>query len=312
VRGVDPATDPIREQVDLAASASPSAAAGPAPGSESSDAVPAPFEGASAGPPPVALGAELAERLGAELGEPLRLAVLGFRDGRPRFTFLSVRNAGSFRTGFSEFDRGWVVLDRARLSGALGNQGSALFELRIAEPSQATEVAAAVERVLGSRYLVSDWQDLNRELFTALRVQQWTLFLVLGLIVLVSTFNVASTLVVLVRERRREIGVLAAMGWKPAGLRRLFLAYGAVLGAVGIAVGLAVGAGAAWVLDTFHLIRFDAEVAAIYFISSVPFRLEGEDLAAIVVFALAINLLACLLPAWRAARLDPAAALRYE
>ena len=134
----------------------------------------------------------------------------------------------------------------------------------------------------------------------------------LGLIVLVSTFNVASTLVVLVRERQREIGVLAAMGWRPEFLRRLFMAYGMVLGSTGIFLGVASGAGAAWLLDTFRLIRFDADVAAIYFISSVPFRLQARDLGAVVLFALAINLLACWIPAWRAARLDPAMALRYE
>ena len=133
-----------------------------------------------------------------------------------------------------------------------------------------------------------------------------------GLIVLVSTFNVSSTLVVLVRERMRDIGLLGALGLRPGSLRLIFLLYAGFLGALGTLLGVAIGWGTSWVLTRFELIRFDAEVAAIYFISSVPFRLERGDLGAIVVFALAINLLACLLPAWRAARLDPAAALRYE
>jgi lipoprotein-releasing system permease protein len=273
---------------------------------------PAAAASGAAGPPWVALGADLAERLRIEVGAPLRLTVLAFREGRPRFSYATVRYAGSFHTGFSEFDRSWVVVDQSRLAATLGDLGGALWELRIADPARAPEVATAAEQLLGEHFLVSDWQDLNRELFAALAVQQWALFLMLGLIVLVSTFNVASTLVVLVRERRREIGVLAAMGFRPAALRRLFVLYGTVLGGIGIFLGVAGGGLAAWLLDTFRWIRFDAEVAAIYFISSVPFRLQARDLAAIVAFALVINGMACWIPAWRAARLDPAAALRYE
>jgi lipoprotein-releasing system permease protein len=143
-------------------------------------------------------------------------------------------------------------------------------------------------------------------------LQQIALFLVLGLIVLVSTFNVASTLVVLVRERMRDIGLLGALGLAPGSLRLIFLLYGGFLGGLGTLLGVAFGWGVSWVLTTFELIRFDSEVAAIYFIRSVPFRVEPEDLLAVVGFALLVTLLACLVPAWRAARIDPSSALRYE
>jgi lipoprotein-releasing system permease protein len=265
------------------------------------------------GIPGVALGSDLAARLAVHPGEVLRLVVLGFAGGTPHFRFQSVELRRTFSTGFAEFDRSWVLLERRRVQDLMGlADGADLLELSVADPAAAPRIADAASRILDPSYAVTDWQQLNHELFTALRVQQAALFVVLGLIVLVSTFNVASTLVVLVRERMRDIGVLGALGLAPSRLRLVFLTYGAILGGLGTMLGVAVGSSAAWALTTFRLIRFDSDVAAIYFISFVPFRVSGGDLGAVVGFALAVTLLACCVPAWRAARLDPSSALRYE
>ena len=269
----------------------------------------------AAGVPGALLGAELADRLGVAVGDRVRLVALGFdADGRPRFRFRSLRVGGTFSTGFAEFDGSWVVMDRRQVGALLGERGTMdLYEFTLSgDAADSTAARRAVEGVLGADYLVTDWQELNRELFTALKVQQIALFLVLGLIVLVSTFNVASTLVVLVRERMRDIGVLVALGLKPRALALIFLLYGGALGLVGTFLGVALGAGTAWFLTTYEVIRFDAEVAAIYFISSVPFRVEALDLAAVVGFSLVVTLGACVAPAVRATRVDPADALRYE
>jgi lipoprotein-releasing system permease protein len=267
------------------------------------------------GVPGMVLGAELAARLGVAAGERVRLVALGFGDGgRPRFRFQSLRVAATFETGFAEFDGSWALMDRALVNRLMGEQGAVdLYEFTLSDAaSDVARVGAEVRTLLEPDYLVTDWRQLNQELFTALEVQQYALFLALGLIVLVSTFNVASTLVVLVRERMRDLGVLLTLGFAPRSLRAAFLAYGALLGGAGTAIGVAVGVAASWTLTTFDLIRFDAEVAAIYFISSVPFRVEAADVAAVVVFSLAVTLAACILPSRRALRIDPAAALRYE
>jgi len=265
------------------------------------------------GVPGAVLGAELARTLGASEGEVLRLVVLGFDGGRPRFHYATVRVTGTFESGFAEFDRSWVALERHRLRALTGAEGSTdLVEIAIEDPGQAPEVVDRASAVLSTEYLVTDARNLNRSLFAALAMQQRILFLVLGLIVLVSTFNTASTLVVLVRERTRDIGVLATLGVPPGGLRAIFLVYGGLLGAAGTLIGVALGSTVAWAMTEFRLIRFGPDVAAIYFLSSVPFRVEAGDLLAIVAFTLAVTLLACILPALLAARIQPADALRYE
>jgi lipoprotein-releasing system permease protein len=265
------------------------------------------------GIPGAVLGEDLAERLQARPGDVLRLVALGFQDGRPRFHYQSLRVNGTFSTGFAEFDRSWVLLDRSRVESLMGGQASVdLQEFTVSDPNDAPRIGQAATRLLEPDFVVTDWRQLNRELFTALKLQQVALFLVLGLIVLVSTFNVASTLVVLVRERMRDIGLLGALGLRPGSLRLIFLLYAGFLGALGTLLGVAIGWGTSWVLTRFELIRFDSEVAAIYFIRSVPFRVELWYVVIIVVCTLGVTLLACFLPAWRAARVDPSSALRYE
>jgi len=259
------------------------------------------------------LGTGLAERLDVGEGDSVRLMVLGFHMGRPKFRYRQAQIAGTFATGFSEFDQSWLVTDRHELEIMLGKEmGSGMLEIVIEDPDRADLVTLHARDLLGGDYLVTSWRDLNRELFTALEVQQVALFFVLGLIVVVSTFNVASSLVVLVRERMRDIGVLAALGMSPAQLRWVFLLYGAGLGAFGSLCGVVAGSATAWMVTEFELIRFDPEMAAIYFISSVPFRVEVLDVTAVVIFTLVVTLLACWVPAQRAARVRPALALRYE
>jgi lipoprotein-releasing system permease protein len=261
----------------------------------------------------IVVGRDLLHSLSLEPGEVVRLLVLGARQGRPRFSYLTVTVTGTFASGLSEFDQRLVVLDRELLESLAGaTVGETIFEVLVADAAASSQVAERVRELLGPDYLIMDWPELNRELFTALEVQKLALFLLLGLIVVVSTFNVASSLLVLVRERTRDIGVLAAVGLSPQALRRLFLLYGGGLSLGGVVVGVALGGGAAWVMTRYELIRFDPELAAIYFLSSVPLDVRLVDLLAIAGFTFAVTLLACWLPARRLGRIQPASALRAE
>ncbi|HEV7516363.1 MAG TPA: ABC transporter permease, partial [Thermoanaerobaculia bacterium] len=178
------------------------------------------------GIPRTVLGADLAQRLGVRPGDTLRLVALGFAGERPRFRYQSLKLAGTFKTGFAEFDRTWVLLDRPLVEGMIGGEVAVdLLELTLRDPAAAPQTAEKVSALLAPDFVVTDWQQMNRELFTALQFQQVVLFFVLLLIVAVSTFNIASTLVVLVRERMRDIGLLGALGLRPALLRSVFLVY---------------------------------------------------------------------------------------
>jgi lipoprotein-releasing system permease protein len=259
----------------------------------------------------VVLGADLARSLGVKPDERLRLVVVTMGERQPKFVYRTVRFAGTFDSGFAEFDQAWGVAARA-LVEELAPDAVESIEIALAEPSRATEVAEEIRAVAPEGSIVTDWKELNRELFAALRLQQLALFLLLGLIVLVSTFNVASTLVVLVRERLRDLGVLAALGLSPAKLRNVFLLYGGALGLAGVALGLLFAFAIAWVADRFELIRFGPDVASIYFLRAVPFRLSLESAAAIAAFTLGVTFLSCWFPARRALKIDPSVALRWE
>ena len=169
-----------------------------------------------------------------------------------------------------------------------------VLEVTTAPGASVSDVQENIEELVGADALVTDWRLSNRDIFAAFRLQKWGLFLILGLIVLVSTFNIASALVVLVRERGRDTAVLAALGLGPRRVQRVFLLGGMSLGAVGTALGLGLGALVSVIITRYELVRFDPGVAEIYFISSVPFDVRALDLLAVAGFSLLVTGLALL------------------
>jgi len=265
--------------------------------------------------PGVAIGKELARRLDVREGDEITLAVPDAAQGGLRFAPRTGRFRVSrvFQTNFYEYDSEWVFLDREVLKRLSRMEGSAnVIEVKLDSIENVEEARQAVEAAAGKGFSVSDWRSMNSGLFSALAIQQTTLFLVIGLIVAVSTFNVVSTLVMTVQEKKRDIAVLSVLGAEPRFFSRVFLLLGGLLGGAGVAAGIVFGVLICWAVTEFRLLSFPPGVAEIYFVSFIPFRVRMVDLGAIVAFSAAAILLASWVPARRAPRTDIAEALRYE
>jgi len=187
-----------------------------------------------------------------------------------------------------------------------------LWELKLTRASLSGETVDAARKLLGPSATILDWKTLNRELFDALAIQQTLLFVVLALIVAVAAGTVVSSLVVLLAEKTREVGVLSALGAPPRVVLRTFRLSVLLLGGAGLVLGVAFGLVVCAVLTATHAVRFPPEIAKIYYLSWMPFRPEPLHVLAILGVGLVLVLLASVLPARRAARLEPADALRYE
>ncbi len=266
-------------------------------------------------PASVAIGHELARRLDLHEGDAILLSVADGAGGARRFAPRSgrFRVGRIFRTNFSEYDSEWIFLDREELQRLSRMPGRAnVVEVRLDAIRDTEGAVAAISAAAGNGYSVSDWRSMNGGLFSALAIQQTTLFLVIGLIVAVSTFNIVATLVMTVQEKKRDIGVLTALGAEAGFFSRVFLSLGAFLGGAGVLAGVALGVLICWVTTRFRLLSFPPGVAEIYFVSYIPFLVRLKDIAAIVGFAAVVILAASWWPARRASRIDIADALRYE
>src|SRR5207253_1536313 len=261
----------------------------------------------------VAIGKYLATRLGVRAGTSISITVPTENSGSvlPKTSSFVVTNI--FDTGFYEYDARWLFIDLRDAERLLDMPGSAnLVEVKLTPGASLEAVTRAIEIRTEHRYAVSDWREMNRQLFSMLKIQQLVLFIVIGLIVFVSTFNIVSTLIMTVHEKRKEIGILASMGAESAMIRRIFIWYGTMVGIAGTATGVILGVVICWVITRFNLVSFPPEIAEVYFVSSIPFVTRAVDLSVIAAFSLIVSFLATIVPSMRAARLNPVEALRHE
>ncbi|WP_297323206.1 lipoprotein-releasing ABC transporter permease subunit [uncultured Bartonella sp.] len=268
----------------------------------------------------VAIGSGMAEKLGLSVGSDIRIIT---PDGdvtpfgvNPRVKAYKV--AAIFNVGMSEYDSIFVFmpLKEAQAFFNLGTKVQSL-EIFLDNPDAVDTISPQVEKAVGRQVYLIDWRTRNQAFFSALQVERNVMFFILSLIVLVAALNIISGLIMLVKDKGHDIAILRTMGAKQSAVMRIFIATGMVIGVIGTALGLLLGvltcANIGHIQDFVSWI-FDVDVfnPQLYFLTKLPARLEWGQTAMVVFMALFLSFLATLVPAWRAAKLDPVQALRYE
>ncbi len=261
--------------------------------------------------PGTLLGDDLAEELGLHLGDPITVispsSIIG--GGAPRLRRFAV--AGFFHSGMYEFDSSLIFVSLANGEGLLANspQLDRGLELRTANLFDAPYLAHAIAASAGPAFAVTDWTQANAPLFAALRLEKFTYFLVLLLIVLVAAFNIIATLVMVVMERRREIAILRAMGARARAIAAIFLWEGAALGVGGTFIGVSLGLLLSWLMDRYHFVHLPA---GLFMVDTVPVRLYAVNFLSVAIAAIVLCLTGAVYPALQARALRPVEVIRYE
>src|SRR5436853_915014 len=302
---------------DLEETPSPGSGPGPGPGGSETRLPASPdllsdVQRRVAAMPPIILGKDMADDLGATVGSVVlvtspqgELTPFGMVPKYIRF-----RVAGIFNSGFYDYDTSWAftrLSDAERLFG-LGDVVSTI-EFKIDDIYKAREVARELESAAGRGFMTANWMEQNRALFHALRLERLVTFITIGLIVFVAALNILISLTMMVMEKTKDISVLMSMGTRRSQVRRLFMAQGVLIGVIGTVIGLVLGYLLSWGGGHYHLISLSPEV---YSIDYVPFAPRAVDGLLVALVAIGVYFPATLYPSWSAARILPAEALRYE
>ena len=268
----------------------------------------------------ILIGHEMALKLGAKVGD--QIALTSAKGRTTAFGTLPTRRkfkiAGIFNVGMYEYDSSFVFmpLDLSANFLGYGNRVSGL-EIYVSVPEEIKPLRQQVARSVGSGLRVFDWVDRNRNFLNALRVERNVMFLILTLIILVAAFNIISSMIMLVRSKNSDIAVLRTMGASGGSIVRVFLMTGASIGVIGTIAGTVIGMLFCWNIDAIKrgietLSGAELFAAEIYFLSNLPAKVDPQEVLLVVLMALGLSFLASVYPAWRASRIAPAEALRYE
>ncbi|HEY2357673.1 MAG TPA: lipoprotein-releasing ABC transporter permease subunit [Phenylobacterium sp.] len=268
----------------------------------------------------VVVGDRLAEQLGVKPGDSISLispsgGATAF-GGTPRQKSYVV--GATFTAGMSQYDQAYIFMPLEQAQLFFGREDTVdAIEIRVANPDRAVQLKAPITRAAGPTALVADWTQRDASYWGALKVERNVMRLILMLLVVIAALNIISSLVMLVKNKGRDIAILRTMGAGQGSILRIFVMAGATIGALGTAAGLAIGALVSLYIGPIQSFVEWATGQAVfssdvYFLSRLPAKVDWTEVAIIVGFSLAVSLLCTLPPAWRAARLDPVEALRYE
>ncbi len=259
----------------------------------------------------IALGQQLAESLGVDVGQTITLMapqgdgdVLSQAPRVRRFVVTTI-----FHSGMYEYDANlaYVSLPAAQDLVGFGKRISG-YGLRLTDVDRTQAASKSLSERLGSAFWVRSWQDLNRPLFSAMKLERTVMFIILTLIILVSSFTIISNLLLLTIEKGREIGILQALGASPRQIARIFLYNGLLIGGSGVSVGLALGVAISHLLKRYPIIRLPPDV---YYIDRLPIRISGPMIESVALCAFLLVLVSVLYPAYKAHQMDPVQAIRY-
>jgi lipoprotein-releasing system permease protein len=273
------------------------------------DLTPTAKEGAPDG---IIIGKELARRLNVFLNDPVTvvspLGTMGPLGMLPKMK--KYRVVGIFEAGMYQYDSSlaYVSIPSAQSFFKLGDTVTAI-EVRVKDIYQARQIAERVQKELQFPFWTRDWMQMNRNLFSALKLEKLAMFIILTLITVVAAFSIISTLIMMVMEKSKDIAILIAMGATRKSVMMIFIAEGMIMGALGTLLGVLAGWGICALQDKYHLVKMAGDV---YYISVLPVLLKPSDLVVVAVSALLLSFLATLYPSYRASKLDPAVALRGE
>jgi lipoprotein-releasing system permease protein len=260
----------------------------------------------------ILLGKEIAFAIGASTGDVVtvltsssRLSPMGLIPKTKRFVV-----SGIFSTGLYEFDSSTALVSLATAQKFFGlPERISHLQIKIDDIFEAAKIGEELRRILPPSTYVTTWMELNRSLFSALKLEKNIMFLTITLIVVVAALNIIATLILMVMEKTRDIGILMAVGASSRNIKKIFFFQGTMIGIIGTTAGVVLGLFCCWLANTFKLIKVPVDI---YQISFVPFHIKVVDLLLIIGVSLAISLLSTLFPSQRASKVDPVVALKYE
>ncbi|MCF8029436.1 MAG: lipoprotein-releasing ABC transporter permease subunit [Desulfohalobiaceae bacterium] len=265
-------------------------------------------------PHTILLGEDLAARLGLTIGATVHMMSPSGKRSAAGFSpkIMNFRLAGVFDTGMYEYDSSLAYVSIPAAQEVLGFRRDMVtgLEVRLSDIYAAPETAKAIENtVAGEPLNARTWMEMNQELFSALKLEKTAMGIILLIMIMVGSFSIVTTLIMLVMEKKQDIAVLMSMGAKPGNIKRIFIYQGSLIGAIGTAAGYALGLGISYCLKTYQIIQLPQDI---YYLDHIPIQLAGTDLTWIGIAAMTLCFLATLYPASRAAKLEPARVLRYE